>query len=103
MYAGRCIAVRIFLAMSSVLMRAMRRSGALHFVHRISIPNTLAKAQTTGYISIGAWACLARQGPMEAWREQARLRCAKLRVKKGPQNIGWYAAAEEEPGPRAAR
>jgi hypothetical protein len=32
------------LAMSSVLMRAMRRSGALHFVHRISIPNTLRKS-----------------------------------------------------------
>ena len=44
MSAGRCIAVRIFLAMSSVLMRAMRRSGALHFVHRISIPNTLRKS-----------------------------------------------------------
>jgi hypothetical protein len=37
---GRCIAVKIFLAVSSVLISAIRRSGALHFVQRISIPKT---------------------------------------------------------------
>ena len=44
MSAGRCIAVRIFLAMSSVLMRAMRRSGEWHFEQRISKPNVLLKS-----------------------------------------------------------
>jgi hypothetical protein len=34
MSAGRCIAVRIFLPMSSVWMRAIRRSGEWHFVHK---------------------------------------------------------------------
>ena len=38
---GRCIAVRIFLAMSSVLMSAIRRSGTWHFEQTVSIPKTL--------------------------------------------------------------
>jgi hypothetical protein len=38
---GRCIAVRIFLAMSSVFMSAIRRSGAWHFEQTVSIPKTL--------------------------------------------------------------
>src|ERR1035437_1396162 len=38
MSVGRCIAVRIFLAMSSVLMSAIRRSGAWHFEQRSSNP-----------------------------------------------------------------
>ena len=41
---GRCIAVRIFLARSSVLMSAIRRSGAWHFVQTISNPNVRRKS-----------------------------------------------------------
>ncbi len=42
--AGRCIAVRIFWAMSSVWMRAIRRSGAWHFEQKISKPKVLLKS-----------------------------------------------------------
>ena len=41
---GRCIAVRIFLATSSVLMRAIKRSGVWHFWQTVSIPKTLRKS-----------------------------------------------------------
>ena len=44
---GRCIAVRIFLAMSSVLMRAIkrsRRSRVWHFWQTVSIAKTLRKS-----------------------------------------------------------
>ena len=37
-FVGRCIALRSFLATSSVLMRAMRRSGPLPFEQTISNP-----------------------------------------------------------------
>jgi hypothetical protein len=46
--AGRCIAVRSFLAMSSDLMRAMRRSWAWHFVHAISNPKVLRSSSAHG-------------------------------------------------------
>src|SRR5450759_1943875 len=44
MSVGKCMAVRIFLATSSVLMSAIRRSGAWHFEQRISNPKTLRKS-----------------------------------------------------------
>jgi hypothetical protein len=37
------MATRIFLAMGSLLMSEIRRSGVWHLEHRVSIPNTRRK------------------------------------------------------------
>jgi hypothetical protein len=38
------MAVRIFFAMGSLLIKEIRRSGLWHFGHRVSIPNTLRRS-----------------------------------------------------------
>jgi hypothetical protein len=53
--------------MSSVLMRAMRRSGPLHFEHRISIPNVLLKSSDQEiyldvFLGLSCWAGVAGVG-----------------------------------------
>jgi len=45
---GRCIATRIFLATSWVLMRAIRRNGGLHLEQRSSKPNVLLNNSAHG-------------------------------------------------------
>ena len=52
---GRCIAVRIFLAMSSVLMSAIKRSGAWQLEHTISIAKVLRRSSAHGtYVDLPA-------------------------------------------------